>query len=369
MATLSRNLLSLGGDGTVISPMKVLAETRSLCPRCAEECPACYEQHPDGVRLQVDCPAHGRDTELVERDPRFFQAGYALKYEKPCDHLVLVLTYRCNLSCRYCYSLSNAPLDLPPDRPLGRIVEFMGRFQGNITLIGGEPTLRDDLSEIIQAAKRQNALRKISLATNGQKIVNLDYLRSLKESGLDFVFLSFNDERYEPSSSAYRNKIEALKNCRRLRLPVWLQRTVDAADQFDTLVPFLREHRRTIFHVTLRAVKPFGLRAPERQVFVSDLVRRLNLEQACRPGTTPFNRYLEIEGRPVKLCSWINDVVRMDPLDSTYVVSDDRWTLFHRGMRIDEVLLRKRLHVPGFNPAPPIPSASALRPGVSASWR
>ncbi len=293
--------------------------------------------------MHVDCPAHGRSTELVERDPHFFQAGYALEYEKPFDHLVLILTYRCNLSCRYCYSLSNAGLELPPDRPLERIVEFMARFRGNITLIGGEPTLRADLPEIIRAAKGQDAQRKISLATNGRKLTRLDYLRALKESGLDFVFLSFNDARYEPSPSVYADKLEALRNCRRLRLPVWLQRTVDAPEQFETLLPVLHEYRRSVFHVTLRAVKPFGLRAPDQQVFVSDLVKRLDLERSCRSGTTPFNRYVELEGRPVKLCSWVNDVVRMDPLDSAYIVSDDRWTSFHRGMRLDEVLLRKRL--------------------------
>jgi hypothetical protein len=161
--------------------------------------------------------------------------------------------------------------------------------------------------------------------------------------------------------------LHTLRNGRALRLPVWLQRTVDAPDQADSLLPLLREFRRTIFHVTLRAVKPFGLHTPDSQVFASDLVRRLNRESSCRKGTTPFNRHVEIEGRPVKICSWVNDVVRMDPLDSSYIISDDRWTAFHRGMRMDEVLLRNRIRPPRFNPAPPLPrlnerSAQLLEP-------
>jgi MoaA/NifB/PqqE/SkfB family radical SAM enzyme len=336
--------------------MNLIAETRGLCPCCAEERPARYEADADGVRLHVDCPEHGRDTELVERDADFFLAGYEQDYQKPVDHLVLVVTYRCNLNCRYCYSLSNGGWDMPPDRSLEQLLGFMSGFEGNITLIGGEPTLRGDLPELIRAAKRQNAARKVSLATNGQKIARLDYLRELKESGLDFVFLSFNDERYEPSPAVHRHKFEALRHCRLLRLPVWLQRTVDAVDQVDSLAPLLREHRRTIFQVTLRAVKRFGLRAPEQQVLVSDLLQRLRLEGSDRKGTTPFNRHVEIEGRPVKICSWVNDVVRMDPLDSSYIISDNRWTLFHRGMRIDEVLLRRRLPREPLTPLPSLPA-------------
>jgi len=323
----------------------VYREARSLCPQCAREMPSRYEEDSDGILLRTVCDEHGEQVEPVERDPAFFKAGYELDYESPVAHLALVVTYRCNMSCRYCYSLSNAGFELPPDRPVERIADFMSKFRGNITLIGGEPTVRDDLGEIIEAGKRVGAARKISLATNGQKIANLSYLKSLRDRGLDFVFLSFNSPDYEPSPETYRRKLEALSNCRKLRIPVWLQRTIDEIGQLQSILQFIEEYRRLIFHVTIRAVKPFGVCRPRDIVFVSDMAKLLQGSRPAGKGTTPFNRYVDFGGRPIKLCSWVNDVARMDPLDSDYIISDDTWTTFHRGMRMDEVLLKSRTRI------------------------
>lgn len=39
------------------------------------------------------------------------------------------------------------------------------------------------------------------------------------------------------------------------------------------------------------------------------------------------------------ICSWINDMKRIGPLDSSYIISDNTLTTFHRGMKMDELLL------------------------------
>lgn len=146
----------------------VYAHTTGLCSVCAAECPAHYEVDRDGVVLELECEQHGRCRERVESDGAFFRKRYEQDYPKPPHHLVLPITYRCNLNCRYCYTLSNADATLPPDRPAGTIVRIGSEFDGNVTLIGGEPTLREDLFEIIRAIKAAAPEKRLSLGTDGQ---------------------------------------------------------------------------------------------------------------------------------------------------------------------------------------------------------
>lgn len=318
-------------------------ETVSLCPQCGAECPARYEFRADGAHLLADCPRHGLSTERVEADTGFFRGGYERDYRPPVAHLAFPLTYRCNLACRYCYTLSNAGSGRVPDRSLAQIMALFGKTVGNVTLIGGEPTVRPDLPEIIAAMKEVAPERRISVASNGQKLADVAGLEKLRAAGMDFLFLSVNDLAYEVSGQTLANKLAALENCQRLGVPVWLQRTVDSLPQLDSLPALLERFSRVVFRVTLRVVKPFGIEYPQGQIFVSDMLRHLNCRGDSHWGTTPFNRHIRLQGKPVKICSWVNDVKRIDPLDSAYIISSDEITKFHRGMKQDELLLKRLL--------------------------
>lgn len=322
--------------------MSTLYRTTSLCPECGSDCAGWYEADAEGVTLRVECPDHGVAAERVERDVAFFQSCYEQHYDPPVAHLVLPITYRCNQSCRYCYTLSNAALSTPADRSLEALLAVMRGFEGNITLIGGEPTLRHDLMPLIQRAKEQAPQHKLSLGTNGQKLSDLNFVHQLQDHGLDFVFLSLNDVAYEVSQAVWENKIAALENCHRLRMPVWLQRTVDRLPQVDSLAPLIERHGEVIFNITLRVVKPFGLVHPDADFYVSDILRYLDKERESCKGTSPFNRQVRWHRKKVKVCSWVNDMTRLDPIDSRYLISNDTVTTFHRGMKLDEVLIKAR---------------------------
>ncbi|MCK4267466.1 MAG: radical SAM protein, partial [Actinomycetia bacterium] len=315
------------------------ANTVSLCPHCGRDCAARYLENMDGIWLEVDCPDHGLTCEQVENDPRFFKQAYAEHYEKPFDHLVLPVTYRCNLSCKYCYSCSNTSLPLPKDRPAERILDIIAKEEANVTLIGGEPTVRRDLADLISTAKRIQGAPKISLGTNGQKLSDISYLRNLQASGLDFVFLSLNDIAYDQSETIRGKKMQALANCAKLRLPVWLHQTIDDLSQIDSLHEVLIDYKSAIFNTTLRVVKSFGYRNAAKPIFLSQVLKYLDKQDAQAKGTNPFNRFVDLHGLPVKVCSWVNDMARLDPIDSKYLISDDTVTTFHRGMKLDELLL------------------------------
>ncbi len=316
------------------------AETVSLCPKCAEEAPSYYEEKADGMYLHLECAEHGHSEEKVENDPAFFKWMYEQEYESREEHLVLPVTYRCNLNCKYCYTLSNAGFECPRDRSLDEVVHYGTAFGESTNLIGGEPTVREDLVDIISGIKHVDPCRILSISTNGQRLKDMVYVRMLKECGLDYVFLSLNDVEYEQSPGVHRNKIAALDNCLKAGMPVWLQRTVDGLEQLNSILDVVERYRKVIFQITIRSVKPYGKHYPERGVHVSDMLRYFGKEQGSSKGNTPFNCHIRLFGKKTKLCSWVNDVARIDPLDFMYVIANDEMTTFHRGMRKDEVLLK-----------------------------
>ena len=57
---------------------------------------------------------------------------------------------------------------------------------------GGEPTLRDDLPEIIRRGKKMGFIETM-VSTNGVRMgKSVEYCRELKEAGLDAVYLQFD---------------------------------------------------------------------------------------------------------------------------------------------------------------------------------
>ena len=62
----------------------------------------------------------------------------------------------------------------------------------NLQLSGGEPTVRDDLSDVIALGKAKG-FPYLQLNTNGLRLAAQgDYAAQLKDAGLDCVFLQFD---------------------------------------------------------------------------------------------------------------------------------------------------------------------------------
>jgi hypothetical protein len=317
---------------------KIYSYTESLCPICGKDSPAYYLETRNKMLLVVECGIHGLFRNTVENDPSFFKKLYEKEYKLKINHLLLPITYRCNLSCRYCYALSNSHLQLPQDRSIEKLSGIIENFNGNVTLIGGEPTVRHDLVDVIRIAKMKNPGKRISVGTNGQKLADIDYLMKLRSNGLDFVLLSFNDIAYD-GEIIYRKKAAVLDNCLRMNVPVWVQRTIDNVNQLDSMYAALDTYGKVIFNVTIRAVKPFGKYYPIHQIFVSDMLRHLGKENDFHKGSSPNSVSVCYRKKKIKLASWVLDSRRLDSFDSKYVISDDTITTLLRGMKMDEILL------------------------------
>ena len=124
------------------------------------------------------------------------------------------LTHRCNMECANCY----VPNRNIPDMDSRRLFDVLAKLPNrtDIRLMGGEPTLRMDLPEIIREVVKHG--HRPVLATNGLKLAHLDYCQTLKDAGLRYVLLSMNgaddDDVYRViDSGKYAGlKVRALQN-------------------------------------------------------------------------------------------------------------------------------------------------------------
>lgn len=115
--------------------------------------------------------------------------------------LLAELTYRCPLHCAFCYN----PLDyaaqrneLDTDAWLRVLREARALGAVQLGLSGGEPLMRDDLSDVIRAIRQPNGLPFVILVSNWSQMT-IERYKELCEAGVDqfSVSLDFPDERHD----------------------------------------------------------------------------------------------------------------------------------------------------------------------------
>jgi uncharacterized radical SAM superfamily Fe-S cluster-containing enzyme len=148
--------------------------------------------------------------------------------------VLLEVTDRCNLHCAVCFADSGRHEAEEPS--VARISELLERAiaaagPSNLQLSGGEPTLRDDLPEIVEAARRVG-YSFIQVNTNGIRLAaDKRYVQRLAGAGLASVFLQFDgvdDETYRRlrGRALLDEKLRAIENCGAAGLGVVLVPTV-----------------------------------------------------------------------------------------------------------------------------------------------
>ena len=121
--------------------------------------------------------------------------------DSPFRVLFADITHRCNMACANCYIPVRDLPDLPVDW-LYAILERLPR-RTRIRLVGAEPTMREDLPEIIARVRKLGHIPTI--LTNGLKLGRRSYVDRLRSAGLRTVYLSLNgglrDDLYEEIES------------------------------------------------------------------------------------------------------------------------------------------------------------------------
>lgn len=128
--------------------------------------------------------------------------------------VVADVTHKCNMTCKNCYIPNRDVEDMDIDRMIDCISRFPKRTM--IRIIGAEPTMRNDLHEII--ARIRATGNRCTLLSNGLKLASNRYVARLKEARLSHVYISLNgvdnDDWYEEIDELRCSKVKimALKN-------------------------------------------------------------------------------------------------------------------------------------------------------------
>lgn len=232
----------------------VLRQTRSICPVCLQNLPAQLTVQEDGrILLEKACPEHGQFSVPVWRGLVDFNrwirgaqplgnemglrcpeaCGLCQEHETNSCCVLLEVTNRCNLHCRFCFADGGTLPQEPDVETLKQaIADIARRCEGPLLqLSGGEPTLREDLPELIRFAKKAGC-PYVQLNTNGLRLAESPALAvQLAQAGLDVVFLQFDGTddaifRALRGRPLLEEKLRAIQNCGRAGLGVTLVPTV-----------------------------------------------------------------------------------------------------------------------------------------------
>jgi len=101
----------------------------------------------------------------------------------------IFVTRDCNLRCEYCNVWKKRFSDLPLEDWCNEIDVLAKQGCAHISLTGGEPTMRDDLTDLIQYIDKKGI--SVSLVSNAT-LIDEDLVQTLLKSGLDGFCTSFD---------------------------------------------------------------------------------------------------------------------------------------------------------------------------------
>lgn len=172
---------------------KIIRATISLCPTCRARIPAAVVEEAGAVFMEKACPVHGPFRNRIAKHPRLYRELMAflalIRKSYPwgrdrIENCVFTATLRCNLACPICFAGDAGRADLPPLSP-AELAEKLRPIRGrrlHVKITGGEPTTREDLPEIVRTVRASGNYPVVT--TNGIRMEDLAYLRSLQEQGL-----------------------------------------------------------------------------------------------------------------------------------------------------------------------------------------
>lgn len=312
--------------------MKILQKTQSICPICQKPLEALYVSEENKVFLRKTCEEHGEFESYIagsEEDftkwmaypvinipPKTAQTkGAMVSSQCPlhcgtCENhlqtaccVLIDVTERCNQHCPYCFAKAESDECEEPDlaeieRKYDLLLDLGEERPFNIQLSGGEPTVREDLPEIIRMG-RGKGFEFIQINTNGRRLALEDgYAKILKAAGATVIFLQFDgteDQIYEAlrGEPLLEIKKRAIANCRKAGLPVTLVPTVVKdvnLNNIGSMMDFLLENVDVVKGIHFQPVSFFG-RYPD--TFSSDGTKHVDYENRV----TMFDVMHELENQ------------------------------------------------------------------------
>ena len=201
--------------------------------------------------MEKTCSKHGEYNELYwsdydqyKRAEKYFKEGEGLdnprtETAKGCPQdcgicpqhkshtglAIIDITNRCNLRCPVCFA-NAAAAGYVYEPTKQQILDMLQNLRKNspvpataLQFSGGEPTIREDLPELVKMAK-DVGFRHIEVNTNGIRLAqSTEYCKTLKEAGVSTVYLQFDGlsgdiYKFTRGLDLLETKMKAIANCR-----------------------------------------------------------------------------------------------------------------------------------------------------------
>jgi uncharacterized radical SAM superfamily Fe-S cluster-containing enzyme len=297
--------------------MTAIRETESICPECLNVLPATLFVENDKVYMKKTCPDHGEFNELVwgdyseyKRTMSFYRVGARLDnprtpVKEGCPNdcgvcpehksqtilAIIDVTNRCNLRCPICFAHAGAAgyLYEPTKEEIRGILENLLAnkpvYPAALQFSGGEPTVREDLPELVQMATEMGFMH-VEINSNGIRMAQSpEYCRELKKAGTSTIYLQFDGVTPEPYINArgfnlLPIKKKAIENLHRagfrsiILVPVLIKGVNDS--QVGDILRFAMEHHNAVRGVNFQPVAFTGRiskkEREKRRITIPDLM-------------------------------------------------------------------------------------------------
>ena len=181
----------------------------------------------------------------------------------PPEMITILVTKRCNFSCPGCSSGSpeytkNFKGQELETGELKKIIDKVAWFKPGIYFCGGEPTLREDLYELIKYAKNKGLVT--AFTTNGS-LLSDENIKKILSSGVDFISASLDGapkhhNSYRGFNKAYEKLTEGVaelvkqRNSQKLKSPkVRITCIINPKDTKDALFVLEKAHEMGVDEV------------------------------------------------------------------------------------------------------------------------
>ncbi len=171
---------------------------------------------------------------------------FSYEYSAPL-RMDMALTFRCQNNCIHCYA--GGPHETP-EMTTQQWKETIDRLSNVgifiMTFTGGEPTIREDLPELLLYAQNKGIVT--GLITNGRRLKDKAYVDILEKSGLDFVQITLEShkptihDKMTAAKGSWKETIAGIRNAANSEIYVTTNTTLSKhnADSFLDTVDFIK---------------------------------------------------------------------------------------------------------------------------------
>ena len=144
--------------------------------------------------------------------------------------LSLILGYECNNNCRFCYCADKREMKIPPrttEQAKRELEEGIERGCNFVDFLGGEPTIRKDIFELVGYAKKLG-FRTVGMTTNGRMFYYRDFAEKILKCGLNHAIFSIQGHNAKlhdyltRSAGAFKQATKGMKNVKEIKPDIYV---------------------------------------------------------------------------------------------------------------------------------------------------